>query len=100
MVSGSGNAATGLQLELLPTSEALGEPATASLASDCGAADTRVMRSRGFWSMPACPGTFELGLVAGPSAETFSLGGPMLVEVSSFSQPFLPLSVAVRPGSR
>eukprot|EP00927_Polykrikos_kofoidii_P059852 TRINITY_DN54974_c0_g1_i1.p1 TRINITY_DN54974_c0_g1~~TRINITY_DN54974_c0_g1_i1.p1 ORF type:complete len:1660 (+),score=269.61 TRINITY_DN54974_c0_g1_i1:31-4980(+) len=102
-VEGSGNAATGLQLELLPA----GSETSSALSSV--SSDTRVMQNHGFWSMPASPGPFELSLMPGASNDTFTLIGdaskPLaasshLVEVTSFVLPFRPLRVAVRPGRK
>ncbi|CAE8684067.1 unnamed protein product [Polarella glacialis] len=100
---GSENAATGLHLELQRTDGAGGVHLDSSSESSCGNADTRVMRNLGFWSMPACPGTFQLSLAPGASNDTFELvrgspGSMEDVEVTSFTLANLPLKVRVRPG--
>lgn len=93
--SAAGKAVAGLQLELL--------------SPDGSIEDTRVMKNRGFWSMPAVPGRFHLRLKEGPSSETFELvdqdaGGTtaseLALEVTSFDVPVVPLTVRTRPGAK
>jgi len=100
-VANSGNAAAGLQMALAPADW---PPSTTAEGSGygCGFADTRVMKSRGFWAMPACPGMLQLQLVAGASNDTFTVeeSGASPLEVKSFQPPVLPLQVKVRPGHK
>jgi len=97
----SGEPAAGLQLELI--------------GPDGSIEDTRVMKSQGFWSMPALPGRYILGLKDGASSETFMLvdhpivagAGTfavdttgMALEITSFDVPFASISVQTRPGAK